>query len=593
MLGLAVFVTLAFYQSGAGKPRAAAPLRRLRDIADFATVPTYMALSVGRVSGSALRALAVLVRSPAMQRVLAAVVTKELGIDAIRALGQKVRGPVPFGLEPRQARPNHARASANLPRPKSSSHPRSATALAEAYCSGESDPERVVARALAHAESFGARSPLCARDDERSRRDAAASAERYRRGAPLGELDGVPIVVKEEMDAAGYPTRLGTSFMPSTPAARDSTFVARLRGAGAIVIGQTPMTEYGLSPLGANPHRRMPENAQVPGHLAGGSSTGSAVAVALGLAPLGLGTDGGGSIRVPASHNGVFGIKPSFGRIPCAGHGAYGGTSVVHFGLIGVSTSDLALALESSSGADGCDRPSLAAPPFTSGELAGALGRGVRGLTLGVPEAEWGSATSSVAAAGRAALRALEADGATLVPLELPLARHAAAIGYVTIAIEATAALREVEALVRPALGADLRVFLAGVNAFSATDYVHAQRLREALREDVANALARVDLIVLPTTADVAATITPAEARSGIIDTHALDAACRFVFLGNLLGLPACSVPVGRDSRGLPIGLQLVGDAWDEACVLGAAAHLERLEIARPLPAPGGLDLLG
>jgi aspartyl-tRNA(Asn)/glutamyl-tRNA(Gln) amidotransferase subunit A len=552
-----------------------------------------MALSVGRVSGSALWALAVLVRSPTMQRVLAAVVTKELGIDAIRALGQKVRGPVPFGLEPRRARPSHARASANLPLPKASSHPRSAMALAEAYRSGASGPEHVVARALEHAESFGARSPLCARDDERARRDAAASAERYRRGAPQGELDGVPIVVKEEMDAEGYPTRLGTSFMPSTPAARDAAFVARLRGAGAIVIGQTPMTEYGLSPLGANPHRRMPENAHVPGHLAGGSSTGSAVAVALGLAPLGLGTDGGGSIRVPASHNGVFGIKPSFGRIPCAGHGAYGGTSVVHFGLIGVSTSDLALALESSAGADGCDRPSLAAPPFTGGELAGALRRGVRGLTLGVPEAEWASATSTVAAAGRAALRALEADGATLVSLELPLARHAAAIGYVTIAIEATAALREVEALVRPALGADLQVFLAGVNAFSATDYVHAQRLREALREDVASALARVDLIVLPTTADVAPAITPAEARSGIIDTHALAAACRFVFLGNLLGLPACSVPVGRDSRGLPIGLQLVGDAWDEACVLGAAAHLERLEIARAFQAPGSLDLLG
>jgi aspartyl-tRNA(Asn)/glutamyl-tRNA(Gln) amidotransferase subunit A len=403
----------------------------------------------------------------------------------------------------------------------------------------------------------------------------------------------VPIVVKEEMDIAGYATRLGTSFLPTTPVEKDAVLVARLRAAGAIVLGQTPMTEYGLSPLGANPHRTMPENAHAPGHLAGGSSTGSAVAVALGLAPLGLGTDGGGSIRVPAAYNGIFGLKPSYGRIPCTGDGVYGGTSVVHFGLLGASTRDLALSLELGAGRDAADRPSLVAPPFTAGELDLALRRGVRGLKLGVPEVEWARATDAVTKPAREALRALEADGAELVPLELPLAKHAAAIGYLTIAIEATTALREVEALAWSELSADLRVFLAGVNAFASDDYVDAQRLREALREEVAGALTRVDLIALPTTADVAPPITPAEARSGIIDTHALENACRFVFLGNLLGLPACSAPVGRDARGLTIGLQLVGDAWDEACVLAAMAHLERTGAARVVEAPGVFDLLG
>jgi aspartyl-tRNA(Asn)/glutamyl-tRNA(Gln) amidotransferase subunit A len=537
--------------------------------------------------------LALLVRSPAFKRALATIVRKELGIDALLTLGEKARGPVPFGIEPRRARPSHARESAGLPPPRSATSPRSAGALAEAYRSGASDPERVVGRALEHAESFGSRSPLVARDDGRAARDARASSERYRAGTPLGDLDGVPFVVKEEMDAEGYATRLGTSFMPHTPAQRDAVLVARLRAAGAVLIGQTPMTEYGLSPLGVNPNRRMPENAHRPGHLAGGSSTGSAVAVALGLSPLGLGTDGGGSIRVPAAHNGVFGIKPSFGRIPCTGHGVYGGTSVVHFGIIATGTRDLALALTAGAGGDDDDPPSRVAPPFAPGELEGALGRGVRGLTLGVPDSEWARASDAVTGPGRAALRALEAEGATLVSLELPLLRHAAAVGYLSIAIEAAAGLREVDALVRDRLSADLQVFLAGVSAFSPTDYVHAQRVREALRAEVASALARVDLIVLPTTGDVAPPITPAEARSGIIDTIALDATCRFVFLGNLLGLPACSVPVGRDPSGLPVGLQLIGDAWDEACILGAAAHLERLEVARTTLAPGGLDLLG
>jgi aspartyl-tRNA(Asn)/glutamyl-tRNA(Gln) amidotransferase subunit A len=448
-----------------------------------------------------------------------------------------------------------------------------------------------VRHALARAETFGARAPLCNRDDERALADARAASERYARGAPLGELDGVPLVVKEELDVAGFPTRLGTSFMAHAPAARDAVLVARLRRAGAVVLGQTPMTEYGLSPLGVNPHRKMPRNARSEAHLAGGSSTGSAVAVALGLAPLGIGTDGGGSVRVPAAYNGVFGLKPTYGRVPCTGHGMFRDTSVVHLGFIGASAHDVALALELGAGPDDGDAASLVQPPLAPGECVAALGRGVRGLKLGVPEAEWADAAPVVARAGKAALAALEREGAELVPLELPLARHAAAIGYLTIATEALGALREVERLRARDLGADLRVFLAGTAAFLPDDYADAQRLREALREEAARALLRVDLVCLPSAATVAPPVTDAEAASGIIDTRALDAACRYAFLGNLTGLPACSVPVGEDA-GLALGLQLVGDAWDEACVLAAAAHLERLGVTRLEPAPNAADLL-
>jgi aspartyl-tRNA(Asn)/glutamyl-tRNA(Gln) amidotransferase subunit A len=381
--------------------------------------------------------------------------------------------------------------------------------------------------------------------------------------------------------------------MSESPAQRDAVVVERLRAAGAIVIGQTPMTEYGLSPLGANPHRVMPRNVHDASRLAGGSSTGSAVGVALGVVPLGLGTDGGGSIRTPASFNGIFGLKPTYGRIPVTGHGMPGGTSVVHFGILAGTSADLALAADLVFGPDAGDPPSLVQPPIERGSCARALRRGVKGLSIGVSEAEWKSADAEVSKLGKNALDALEREGARLVPIELPMAAHAAAIGYLTIAVEARAALREVERTHFDDFGADLKVFLSGVDGFVPDDYVDAQRLRETLRAEAQAALREVDVLAIPTNATTAPTITDSEARSGIIDTAALDAACRFVFLGNLTGLPAASVPVGKDGAGLPVGLQIVGDAWDEACVLQVACHLERIGTAQAPKPRDAIDLLG
>jgi aspartyl-tRNA(Asn)/glutamyl-tRNA(Gln) amidotransferase subunit A len=551
-------------------------------------------LPVGRVSGRTLASVAALTRQGPFKKALAAMVRAELGLDAVRRLGRHARGPVPFGLEPRRARADHARASANLPLPRATGWPHDARELASAYRDGRATPVTLVAKSIASARALAERKqgPFLRFTEERARHDALESAERWARGEPLGPLDGVPIAVKEELDVEGLPTRLGTAFMSDEPAKRDAVFVARLRAAGAIVVGQTPMTEYGLSPLGANAHRSMPRNAHDAARLAGGSSTGSAVAVALGVVPLALGTDGGGSVRTPAAYNGVFGLKPTYGRIAVTGHGMPGGTSVVHFGHLAGTSHDLALAGDIAFGPDAGDPSSLVAPPFERGSLVAALGRGVANLVIGVPESEWARADGEVAAAGKRALDALAREGAELVPLELPMAAHAAAIGYMTIAVEARAALREVELHHWDELGADLKVFLSGVDGFAPDDYVDAQRLRERLREEAQSALQRVDVIALPATATTAPTITDAEARSGIIDTAALDAACRFAFLGNLTGLPAASVPVGKDGAGLPIGLQILGDAWDEACVLQVAAHLERTGAASSPKPRGAVDLL-
>jgi aspartyl-tRNA(Asn)/glutamyl-tRNA(Gln) amidotransferase subunit A len=213
-----------------------------------------------------------------------------------------------------------------------------------------------------------------------------------------------------------------------------------------------------------------------------------------------------------------------------------------------------------------------------------ALSRGVRGMRVGVVESEWRDASPAVARAGREAMRALEREGAVLVGVRLELARWAATIGYLSIGMEDMA--QQLDGIRHgAAFNADLAVSYAALGETTALEYAQAQRLRGGLRREMARAFADVDLFALPTTATPATRVTDAEFASGFVDARALDAACRFCFLANITGLPALSAPVGLDDARLPLGFQLVGDAWDEATVLAAAAHLERIGVAH-VPRP-------
>jgi aspartyl-tRNA(Asn)/glutamyl-tRNA(Gln) amidotransferase subunit A len=290
---------------------------------------------------------------------------------------------------------------------------------------------------------------------------------------------------------------------------------------------------------------------------------------------------------------GIFGLKPTFGRIPAVGMGLPGATSVVHIGPLSASTSELASFVELAAGADPGDPISELAPPLTPGELTLALGRGVRGLRIGIDEAEWAAASSELTAPCRDALAQLEKAGAVLVPVRIPTASHAAAIGYLTIGIEAFSAMSELRRHHMDDMGPDVQLFLSGMETFRPDDYIDGQRLRQGLRRDVAEVLRSVDLLALPSAARSAPRVSEEEARSGFVDPPLLDGMCRYAFLGNLTGLPAASVPVGSDRDGMPVGLQLLGDAWDEACVLQAAAALERIGVARALSTEATIDLLG
>ncbi len=520
----------------------------------------------------------------------------QLGIEAARRLADDTRGDLPISFVPVRARPDHSRSSAELGIPGRSDWPRTSASAAAALREGQVTSEQLVERALAGAERLAATSPggsaILHADAERARAAAKDSAARLQSGKPRGPLDGIPIAIKEEVNVEGIPTRVGTSWIPPVPAAADCTAVARLRAAGALVIGTTPMTEYGLSPLGGNPNRDMPRNAHDSSRLPGGSSSGSGVAVASGVVPVALGADGGGSVRIPACLNGVFGLKPTYGRIPLTGEGLAGGSSVTHLGPLGASTYDLAVFTEIAAGADGQDAAADAQPALEREELVRALGLGVRGLRVGVDEDEWNAARADAALPAREALDALEREGATLVPVRMRLARHAPAIGYLTIGLEAFSAMLDVRRDHMDELGLDVQLLLAGMETFRSDDYLDAQRLRAELRREVAEVLRDVDVLALPTTGRGAPAVTDQEARDGFVDPPALDAMCRFAFLGNLTGLPAGTAPVGFDGERMPVGLQIVGDAWDEAAVLAVLAHLERIGQAQVTKPASFVDLL-
>ncbi|HEY4103363.1 MAG TPA: amidase [Polyangiaceae bacterium] len=559
-----------------------------------------LTLPLGRISGRTLGALVTAVRKTPARIPLTRLFRAELGIDALRALGPQIGVALPFSQAPIRARENHARPSLELEPPRLEAWPRPSASLAARYRAGDLTPIDVTARALAHARSLALHTPtlgpLCGYDDERALIAAAESARRFAEGTTRSELEGIPIAVKEEVDTLGFVTRMGSLCLRRAPARADCVAIARLREKGAIVIGQTPMTEFGLSPLGGNAHRHMPRNPHDPSRLPGGSSSGSAVAVATGVTPLALGCDGGGSIRIPAALCGVFGLKPTYGRIPATGHGLPGATSVVHLGPIASSTRDLALFLDLASGADDGDASSLIAPRVAPRQFSSALGRGVRGLKIGIDENDWSNLPDDIAGPGRQALDALEREGAEIVRLKFELARYAAAIGYLTIGVEAFAAMADIRARHMDELGQDMQLFLAGLETFLPDDYVLAQRIRLALRHELARVLGEIDVLALPTTAISAPRVSDDEARTGFIDPPALDAMCRFAFMANVTGLPAGTAPVGFDRQGLPVGLQIVGDAWDEACVLQVLAHLERAGAARvERPRGEGIasDLLG
>ncbi len=557
-------------------------------------LPGPAAVKTPRLSGPTLAAIRRVAETPGADYALRAFLRATMGIDRLAELPERLRGPLAMQLRPIQGRPAPSRPNLGLPLPVSNGWPRPVHSFASVYRDGKLSPREVADRALTFIDQLQMRRPcmniLAAKDPAMTLRDADASANRFARGCPIGPFDGVPFLVKDQCDVEGLPTRDGSITEPDTPAERDCTVVARLRKAGGVFAGKTVLTVWGMSPIGNSIDYAMPHNVYDSSRAAGGSSTGSAVGVALGISPLAIGTDGGGSIRIPSSLNGIFGIKPTFGRVA---RRANTSSSVAHIGPIASCTQDLAAFLDIVASEPDPDDPTTAwAPPPPEGGFGAYLGSGVRGLRIGVDELEMRQAAPDIVRAVERAILALEKEGAEIVRVEIPMARYAAALGYLTISPEEVAVKRDTLLNRRSELSDDLRLMFAIVEGFTCGEYLDAQRLRAGMRVAMAELFQRVDVLALPTTAITAPSYTEAEERIALSDPTAIDGLCRFNFLGNLTGLPAGTAPIGMDSKGLPIGLQIMGDAWDEATVLSVLAHLERIGLATVKRPSGAFDLL-
>jgi Asp-tRNA(Asn)/Glu-tRNA(Gln) amidotransferase A subunit family amidase len=539
--------------------------------------------------------LALAARATRTQRVAALgaqVLRRQLGISEIAGLLED-DDELELDLSPRAGRPART-LEQGLEVPTAAAWVMSADALTSRYREGSLTPPELITRVLREADALSRRQSflrcLWMRDDARALREAEAAAQRYARGSALGPLDGVPFVVKEHIGIQGFPCRAGHDLPADEPLREDSTLVARLRAAGAIMIGQTAMTELGLSPVGINPKRPPLRNPHHVERTAGGSSTGSAVTASLGLVPFAVGTDGGGSVRIPAALCGLFGLKPTFGRISRAGSKLPG--SVTHIGPIASSVIDLAHFLDVAAGPDTRD-PTTQHAANSPGSFAECARRRVRGLVLGVDPHELRDAESSIARAVEQSIRAIENCGVRIAEIRIPLAAHALAIGSVTIMAESGSAEAKSFATHGPAYGFDMQVLIALTRELSTREYLDAQMLRTRMRRELARLFRDIDAIAFPTTYSTALPASQSEEHYGSVDAAAVRAMCRHTFLANLTGHPAGSAPVGVDAEGLPIGLQLIGDAWDEGTVIALMAELERLSIARPVRPPYHVGLLG
>ena len=445
----------------------------------------------------------------------------------------------------------------------------------DAYHEGSCTPVDVARRVLEFSDKSDGRTPpmrfFIAQDAKDLQRQAQQSADRYEQGAALSPWDGVPVAVKDEIEQVPYPTTVGTTFLGTAPATRDATVVARLRAAGALLIGKTNMHEVGLGVTGINPHHGSARNPYDPGHVTGGSSSGSAAVVAAGLCPVAIGADGGGSIRIPAALCGITGIKPTFGRV--SEEGAFPLCwSVAHVGPLTATVEDAAQSLALVAGPDPADPNTMGQPAL---ELDG-LSRGVKGLRLGWCESWNRKASGPMQDACKAAVEHLVQQGAQLVQVEVEHLELVRLVQLITIGVEMAAAAYELRREHKQDYGADTRLLLEIASKVPAVDYVRAQRLRSLIARGFGDVLSRVDSLVTPMTVTGAPPLLPDAEIAGQSDDQVLEDLTTYSFAPNLTGLPALTVPVGYDPDGLPLGIQLIGRHWDEALLLRIGLVLEQ-----------------
>jgi aspartyl-tRNA(Asn)/glutamyl-tRNA(Gln) amidotransferase subunit A len=481
----------------------------------------------------------------------------------------------------------------------------SLTELSRALAARELSSREVTDAALARIGATDARlGAFLTVTAEEARAQAAAADERAAHARSAGPLDGVPLALKDLFATRGVPTTAGSRILEGFVPPYDATVVERLRAAGAVLLGKLNMDEFAMGSSNENSAYKPCRNPWDLARTPGGSSGGSAAAVAARQAFGALGTDTGGSIREPAAFCGVVGMKPTYGRVSRYGVVAFA-SSLDQVGPLARTVADAAELLQAIAGRDERDMTSSARPVD---DYRAALEGGARGLTVGVPREWLEGVEAGVAERVREALRAYERLGARLVDVSLPHTKYGIAAYYLIAPAEASANLARYDGVRfglrakdarglaemyaesrRRGFGAEpKRRIMLGTYALSAgyydAYYLRAQKVRTLLRRDFDRAFERCDLVAGPVAPTVAFRL-----GEKVDDPLQMYLADVFTVTCNLAALPGLSLPCGLHARErLPVGLQLIGRPFDEATLFRAGRALER-ELG-PLPRPGGLS---
>ena len=442
----------------------------------------------------------------------------------------------------------------------------SAAELSKGYAKKKFSPVEVARACLAHIASHdGAINAMCHVDEKLALEQASASEGRWSKGEALSPLDGVPLLIKDLLLVKGWATRRGSKTVdPNQAWDQDAPSVARLREAGCVFLGATTTPEFGWKGVTDSPLTGITRNPWDLSKTPGGSSGGSSAGVAAGYAPLSLGTDGGGSIRIPAGFSGIYGLKPSFGRVPAYPLSPFG--TVAHVGPMTRTVEDAALMMNEIAKPDARDWTSL---PYDERDYMKKLGKGVKGMKIAFsPTLGHVSVDPEVAKLVKKAVKVLESLGAEVEQVDPGFADPASCFRVLWWS-GARALLgrlpEEKKALLDPAL-ADV---VAQSMEITPEDYFDAVRERGALGSQMRVFMERYDVLITPTLPGVAfdaGKLSPVDDGMGKWVNWT-----PFSYPFNLTQQPAASVPCGFSKAGLPAGLHIVGKMFDDRTVLRAS----------------------
>ena len=399
--------------------------------------------------------------------------------------------------------------------------------------------------------------------DELAKEQARAAEAEILAGNYRGPLHGVPVAVKDLFFTRGVRTTAGSKILANFVPDFDSTVVEKLRQAGAVLVGKTALHELAYGVTNDNPHFGPTRNPWNPERTSGGSSGGSGVAVASGMAFAALGTDTGGSIRIPASFCGVAGLKPTFGRVSLHGVLPLGHT-LDHVGPLARTAEDTAVVYDAIAGFDPQDDFSVDRQ-VREVRFKKAMGR----CRVAFPEDYFFDRVQpEVERVVRQALGVFEKLGARVIPVKLPGMAELTEASRVSLLAEAYGVHKNDLENHSDDLGRDVKLLLERGREVTALDYVNAQLARQRFRRQLQQLFQAVDVLVTPTSPLTAFPIGVTKVTLAAQEEDARTAATRFTRCFNATGNPALSLCCGYDGEGLPVGLQIVGKWWDEATVL-------------------------